>query len=133
MPLLSDSEGGAEGSGPRSPPTRKQSQHSFIAKTAIMNVATPSVEGLPTFEHREAAKSSLAPPPKTSTGRAGEGDGKNGVEHKAGLEKTVSRAASKDGVGAALTDTPATTAPNSPKMSVGSCSKAILRRYALIC
>ena len=116
MPLLNDSETVSVSSTARLPPTRKQSQHSIIAKTAIMNVATPSIDSVQATENHGLSKSSLAPPQKTASGRMSEGEGRNGSEHKAGSLAAVLHGGSRDGVGHALSDTPATTAPNSPKM-----------------
>ncbi len=94
MPLLNDPETVYASSTARSLLPRKQSQHSDIARSAIMNVATPPADLLHAAVGHEMVKSSLAPPPRMANGRASDGDG----------------------VGVALTDTPATTAPNSPKM-----------------
>ena len=102
MPLLSDPETVSSSATTRAPQTRKQSQqsqHSEIAKTAIMNVATPAADGWQALEKIDLGKSSLAPPSRAANGRACDGE-----------------AGDKDGVGAALTDTPASTAPNSPRM-----------------
>lgn len=117
MPLLSDSVTASTNSTARFPATRKQSQHSIFAKAAIMNVATPSIDAVQATERHDIAKSTLAPPQKTTSGRMSEGDGGYGSEYKAGsLAVALRGGASRDGVGHALSDTPATTAPNSPKM-----------------
>lgn len=119
MPLLSGSDTLSTSSAARLhvPPTCKQSQHSVIAKTAIMNVAIPCVDGLQAIENHDLLRSSLAPPPRDASGRMSEGDGRNSSEYKPGsLGVALRGAASRDGVGHALSDTPATTAPNSPKM-----------------
>ena len=91
---------------PRTGPARRQSQHSVIAKTAIMsNINLPHFDGLHhPLEHgaiwqekpsKQAFDAYLtAPEPKTAPTQS-----------------------SSLGVGACLTDTPATTAPNSPKNS----------------
>ena len=106
MPHLSDPDIVSSSATARLPPTRKQSQHSTIAKTAIMNVATPSVDGL---QAMELSGSNLGNLQRSATGR-------NGSEYKPGFLGVASRGTSRDGVGHALSDTPATTAPNSPKM-----------------
>ncbi|KAI9878782.1 MAG: hypothetical protein M1830_010523 [Pleopsidium flavum] len=114
MPLLSDAE---TVSGSSTAPTRKQSQHSIFAKTAIMsNVATPQTDGHQASETHEAVRSSLAPPSRTASIRASAGEGKNSLENATGNGGNALHGQSKDGVGAALTDTPATTAPNSPRI-----------------
>ncbi|KAF2092956.1 bifunctional 6-phosphofructo-2-kinase/fructose-2,6-bisphosphate 2-phosphatase [Rhizodiscina lignyota] len=69
---------------PQKQPARRQSQHSDIARSALMN---------------RRASLELCKPPPTSAPR----------EH-------ALKRLSKDGVGAALTDTPLPTAPNSPRI-----------------
>lgn len=81
-----------------------------------MNVATPSIDAVQATENHDISKSSLAPPQRTVSGRMSEGDAGNSSEYKPGSLAVALRGASGDGVGHALSDTPATTAPNSPKM-----------------
>lgn len=69
-------------------------------------------------ETGEALKSTLAPPSRILGIRSGTGDGKSTVEHKTLSGGDTLQGHYRDGVGAALTDTPATTAPNSPRMQV---------------
>lgn len=82
-------------------PARRQSQHSMIAKTAIMsNFALPDGANIP--DERGTVwpdKSSFA---KTS---------------EANLSAPQPVHKQSAGIGACLTDTPATTAPNSPRVS----------------
>lgn len=85
-------------------PPRKQSQHSIIAKSAIMSqVHTPSTDGARTPEDNEVSKDknvqALGAP--TSAG--------NLAAPVIGTRQGLPN-------GAALTDTPMTTAPNSPIM-----------------
>ena len=90
---------------PQRPP-RRQSQHSTIAKTAIMShLSTPSTDGARTPEDHEAIKEreSHSGTTQPSTGSL------------AAPTNTVKHSLSN---GAALTDTPMTTAPNSPIMYV---------------
>ena len=96
-----------------SPP---QSQHSQLAVKAILNnvnTASSPTTSSPTDSTHNASfgvqmDRSLMPPPKTVAGRALGTD-----SHHHGL--THAHAA---GVGRALTDTPVSTAPPSPQMSV---------------
>lgn len=105
---LSSSDGAAPL--PRVPQGRRQSQHSRIAKSAIMSsYKTPTSEGAQTPEDHEVPKRSGPPSTKIQEPNLTEETGKyrtNLCAPKNG----------RDGVGAALTDTPATTAPNSPRM-----------------
>lgn len=112
MPLVGDIATLETSSGAGKPPVRRQSQHSDFAKLAIMsNVTTPSSDDASSLElHAHLKDASLMPPPKTVLGRAISGDGSN----KSLLAH--SHSFSKDGVGVALTDTPVSTAPNSPQM-----------------
>lgn len=83
----------------RAEPVRRQSQHSTIAKTAIMSSFVN-----PTFDttHSPELKTSNSSSLKSSEG---------------GLAAAQSRPQHNTGLGGAcLTDTPATTAPNSPRM-----------------
>ena len=87
-------------------------QHSDIARSAIMtNAATDrpnGVNGAGTSngtQTNDFEKDSLMPPPKYPVGR-----GSNV------MPADGNRRASKDGVGAALSDTPMPTAPSSPQM-----------------
>jgi hypothetical protein len=83
-------------------PIRKQSQHSVIAKTAILtryaNNMSPEVSPL------DHANGKAADP----------------TLQKGSATLTAPKPAHRQGgsIGAALTDTPATTAPNTPKMYV---------------
>lgn len=81
---------------------RKQSQHSVIAKTAIMShFSTPSTEGARTPEEKEEVNQNR---PRATTYPVGSlGAPQNGTKQGGPP-------------GSALTDTPATTAPNSPIM-----------------
>ena len=95
---------------PRVPQGRRQSQHSLIAKSAIM-----SSYFAPTFEG--------AQPPEDHGPLKGGGRSHAKTQDQSLTEDTRRYKASlcapkngRDGVGAALTDTPATTAPNSPRM-----------------
>ena len=84
-------------------PGRRQSQHSGIAKTAIMGqFAIPNSDGARTPEEERSTKveASIGMKPASNTLSAPQHDG---TKH--------SRA-----IGVALSDTPATTAPNSPIM-----------------
>ena len=114
MPLLGESQATPspltvdplDHSAAHTPFSRKQSQHSGIARTAIMNHHSPpsyasSDDGIPALEEIDPTKKfkDRPIPPKTSDG----GPSLAPQSYRAGL-------------GAALTDTPATTAPNSPKM-----------------
>ncbi len=81
-----------------------------------MNVATPSIDVAQATENHDVPRSRLAPPQKMASGRMSEGDAGNSSEYKSGSLGVALRGASGDGVGHALSDTPATTAPNSPKM-----------------
>ena len=93
---------GFSGPGPtQALPVRKQSQHSFIAKTAILNhfYPSPSDDSLEHESHETMGQNSS--PPKAS-------------ENTPKPPQTVPKYGGS--LGAALTDTPTTTAPNSPKM-----------------
>jgi len=94
-------------------PVRRQSQHSEIAKAAIMNIAAaleePSLPSATMMTRPEPhLDSSLMPPPKSVANRALGKDAPN--------KNLPVPAAIKDGVGGALTDTPVSTAPNSPQV-----------------
>ena len=90
---------------PGQPIQRRQSQHSAMAKNAIMSqLSTPSTDGARTPEEREAPK---------------EKDTKSFAPHPSeGTLPTATRPGARQYFvnGAALTDTPLTTAPNSPIM-----------------
>lgn len=94
----------AEHVSPCAPPDRKQSQHSVFAKAAILK------------------QFAAAPSEVTHDPKGPQGDKENMASLKAPPESTVkaSQLTPKhgNGVGTALTDTPATTAPNSPRMLV---------------
>ncbi|KAL8794075.1 MAG: hypothetical protein Q9195_003375 [Heterodermia aff. obscurata] len=110
MPLLGDapameSEPPPVDATSRTTYPRRQSQHSGIAKTAIMNHHYPSSyassdDGTPIPEETESVKSTRERQPPS---RNPNSDLLAPQNHRANL-------------GAALTDTPASTAPNSPKM-----------------
>lgn len=93
------------------------SQHSDIARSAIMSCASPFE---PPREHHLAppngipngGKDANLMPPKTVVGRA------LGNELHPDAHKPLSAQPSRDGVGFALTDTPISTAPSSPQMYV---------------
>jgi len=93
------------------------SQHSDIARSAIMSCASPPE---PPREHHLAppngipngGKDANLMPPKTVVGRA------LGNELHPDAHKPLSAQPSRDGVGFALTDTPISTAPSSPQMYV---------------
>ncbi|KAK4698012.1 hypothetical protein P7C71_g144, partial [Lecanoromycetidae sp. Uapishka_2] len=85
-------------------PIRKQSQHSMIAKSAIMTQATtPSTDGARTPEDFEASKEKYVQALGAPTSAGSLAAPANGTRQ--GLSN-----------GAALTDTPLTTAPSSPNM-----------------
>ncbi|KAL3442643.1 hypothetical protein BJX65DRAFT_216310 [Aspergillus insuetus] len=80
-------------------------QHSDIARSAISNRNTATMNGnMANGKPGSGKDSTLMPPPKTVAGRA------LANEHSDGHRK-----ASRDGVGFALTDTPISTAPSSPQ------------------
>ena len=90
----------------RGPSDRKQSQHSVFAKAVILNqYAAPPLGVVKDSKGLKDKKENMAPlkAPVESTAKASQLIPKHG-----------------NGVGTALTDTPATTAPNSPRMSVNS-------------
>ena len=100
QPQELSSSGGAPA---RIPQPCKQSQLSMIAKTAIMSsYHTPISEGAQTPEDHEMSKDGGAPPTK--------------VPEQTLIARLLAPKHGQDGVGAALTDTPTTTAPNSPSM-----------------
>ena len=89
-------------------------QHSDIARSAIMtSAASDKPDGVTSngagtsngTQANDFEKDSLMPPPQYPAGR-----GTNV------MPADGNRRASKDGVGAALTDTPMPTAPSSPQM-----------------
>lgn len=89
---------------PRNPPHRRQSQHSVFAKTAIMShFSTPSTDGARTPDEIESLK---------------EKEKFNGAFYASvsGNNLAAPQIGAKQGStnGSALTDTPITTAPNSP-------------------
>ena len=113
MPLLGNGEyvepvpvqDRRKGSPPRKQNPRRQSQHSAIAKSAIMSqLSTPSSDGARTPEEIEVLKEKEVRPP--------------GQQPAEGSLTTAPRSGAKQNFanGAALTDTPLTTAPNSPIM-----------------
>lgn len=82
-------------------PARPQSQHSIIAKTAIMsNFTIPNLDGANTPDER--GKVELEKPSSAKT-----------LESNLAAPQPVQ----SSGSGACLTDTPLTTAPNSPRVS----------------
>ena len=87
---------------PLLPTTRRQSQHSTIAKTAMnSHLAAPRCEKIPHSQEVEAMSDS-----KASSSRDFEDVTLTALEAQK----------QKSGHGAALTDTPASTAPSSPRM-----------------
>ncbi|KAI9845627.1 MAG: hypothetical protein M1837_004601 [Sclerophora amabilis] len=116
MPLISEPDTKPDKSRPPNPPGRKQSQHSGIAKSAIMsNVTIPSVDVTQSDETETSSKNSLAPPNKGPNGKVPEGSGgqHQGDKWPALGHGVAANYLPKDGTGPALTDTPAPTAPNS--------------------
>ena len=94
-----------KGSPPRKQNPRRQSQHSAMAKSAIMGqLSTPSSDGARTPEEAEVFKEKEAKPIAT--------------QHAESSLTTAPRSGPRQNFanGAALTDTPLTTAPNSPIM-----------------
>lgn len=113
MPLLGNGEyvepvqlhDSRKGSPPRKQTARRQSQHSAMAKSAIMGqLSTPSSDGARTPEEMEVFKEREVKP--------------IGTQPAEGSLTTAPRSGPKQNFanGAALTDTPLTTAPNSPIM-----------------
>ena len=101
---IKDTAPGAKTSPPRIQNQRRQSQHSAIAKTAIMShFSTPSTDGARTPEEAEILKEKESKMPNT---QPSEGS----------LAAPTTGAKQRLSNGAALTDTPLTTAPNSPIM-----------------
>ena len=90
---------------PRIPPVplvRRQSQHSVIAKAAIMSSYTAAVsEDTRASEHAPPIKENIMPHSRGSS---------------ASLAAPYPPSKYRSSIGTALTDTPATTAPNSPRM-----------------
>ena len=87
---------------------RRQSQHSIIAKNAIMShFSTPSTDGARTPEDAEIVKE-----------KAHKSYGIPVFENNLGVEPHANGVKQGAADGTALTDTPMTTAPNSPEMSV---------------
>ena len=84
-------------------PGRRQSQHSGVAKTAILGqFMTPTSDGARTPESEKSSKEDV--PPGT----------RNSSKSLSASQKDASAALRS--VGAALSDTPVATAPNSPIM-----------------
>lgn len=85
------------------PPSRKQSQHSTFAKTAMSQMSTPTSAGARTPEESEETR-------EVKASNASASEGKLAVFQNGGKQGLAN--------GAALTDTPvitpATTAPSSP-------------------
>lgn len=111
MPLLCDEDTKTKGqagphedfftASPHPKPLRKQSQHSVIAKTAILNQRGSAMsEDGRTPEHAERSEGAVMP----------------GRIANAALKTAHPPPRQFNSLGAALTDTPATTAPNSPRM-----------------
>ncbi len=122
MPLLEGDKPASTPGGAGQTPSRRQSeQYSDLARAAIMSSASstnssPSSElELPSHEHEHPLRvSSLMPPPKSSLGRTANTTNPHPTAsmkpfHPLPLQPF-------GGVGTALTDTPAPTAPNSPQM-----------------
>ncbi|KAI9836276.1 MAG: hypothetical protein M1819_001613 [Sarea resinae] len=126
MPLLTDVPSsvverdyapGALSHAQNHPQNLSQSKHSSIAKSAIMNHNGSPSNGVYSSENSDDNEShgSMGPPAKIVAHRAIEGD----EGHSAMRRPSPPRhAVTWDGAGHALTDTPASTAPNSPRMSV---------------
>ena len=113
MPLLGSGEyvepvqvhDSRKGSPPRKQNARRQSQHSAMAKSAIMGqLSTPNSDGARTPEEMEVSKEKEVKPV--------------GPQFAEGSLIPAPRSGPKQNFsnGAALTDTPLTTAPNSPIM-----------------
>jgi hypothetical protein len=101
---IKDTASGTKTSPPRFQNQRRQSQHSAMAKTAIMShFSTPSTDGARTPEEAEMLKDKET---KTPSAQPLEG---SVAAPSAGAKQRLAN-------GAALTDTPLTTAPNSPIM-----------------
>ncbi len=120
MPLITDS-----------PPLSSMSHSSStnLLKSAIMsNLPPPAIEGTSNFDNQsDISKDTLSLPNKLIGARMHDLDGKlRSNSASAGMLPSPSNAQTKNGVGAALTDTPATTAPNSPKMYVCFCVQILL-------
>ena len=90
---------------PRLPPApliRRQSQHSVIAKAAIMSSYTvAAADDIRASEHAPSSKENVMPHSRGSS---------------ASLAAPQPPSKYRSSIGTALTDTPATTAPNSPRM-----------------
>ena len=104
FPISNESATRIKASPPPAKTQRRQSQHSAIAKSAIMShLSTPSTDGARTPEEVETLKE------KENTVL--------GVQPSEGcLAAPTTGAKQRLANGAALTDTPLTTAPNSPVM-----------------
>ncbi|MCJ1307197.1 hypothetical protein MMC25_000843 [Agyrium rufum] len=83
----------------RPPPHRRQSQHSIVAKSALLNLTALQATNATSREDDAAVRDTTIPRPALG----------------GSLKWALSQ--HNNGVGAALTDTPLSTAPNSPKMS----------------
>lgn len=115
MPLLGNGEyreplsldehlEGWKDSGPRTIPTRKQSQHSVTARIAMNNFSTPNPDDARTPEGGHLVKKEADyKPPRSHSG-----------EGNLAAPPNMTKGALSNG--AALTDTPSTTASNSPTM-----------------
>lgn len=91
----------------------RQSQHSTVAKSAIMSGATfANGDTCQPTKVQIGPKDLLQPPPKSIAGRLLEADGRKSAD-RGGVT-----ASQRGGVGSALTDTPLSTAPSSPRMYV---------------
>ena len=95
---------------PRVHSVRRQSQHSTIAKTAILSSCAKTMPEFTKGSEPVEGMKENGVPAKVRNGTLG-------VTQQNPKQSSMSMALN----GAALTDTPATTAPNSPRMWVRSC------------
>lgn len=113
MPLLEGGPSTSSGAG-HPPPRRYSEQFSDLARAAIMSSANSSPASeteIPHIDHDASSKgSNLMPPPKTGLGRP-PNTHLTPMKPFHPLPQQL-----QAGVGMALTDTPAPTAPNSPQM-----------------
>jgi 6-phosphofructo-2-kinase len=118
MPPSTDGEAFGSSNNAHYPQLRRQSQLSDVAKTAIMShFHTPSSDESrsPDQLPEPSRDSNLMPPPKSVVGRAIGVDSKHHDSLKAQVGgHGLGQRTTKDGI--ALTDTPVSTAPNSPQM-----------------
>ncbi|KAI9679192.1 MAG: hypothetical protein M1817_005211 [Caeruleum heppii] len=119
MPLLCEPDATDHSATPitRPTPVRKQSQHSDIAKSAIMSKYPASSLPAP-MPPLDETKTSLAPPARTGPGKAVPDDSKaRTVPSPRAGPHPPSQGPTNNGVGRALTDTPNPTAPNTAPSS----------------